>query len=296
MRARHRRLQAAARPRPPPGRRDRTQRCCQAGSQPSSRTDRAGVRRRARRAGRLTATRGARRAPRRLARDERVWPTVAGCAASRHRHADRADGPSRARRRLASLRLSRQAGAWLALTPSLQQSGAVLDAGAITKTGSSLARRLLVESAWHYPRRPLSASTLARRQAAPTRFARQALARRRAAHAAHHPDARPRRLPARRPGVLRRLPRPLRQGAAALRAPRLRGDERRARRDPRRRAGRATTARRSSAAFRAHPRPRLGARPLLDRRERRHHALDLRRRCGRPRGRLVYDRTIDSSR
>ena len=45
-------------------------------------------------------------------------------------------------------------GAWLGLTPSLHQSGESSRQGAITKTGSMLARRLLVESAWHYGREP----------------------------------------------------------------------------------------------------------------------------------------------
>ena len=36
--------------------------------------------------------------------------------------------------------------------------------GAITKTGSSLARRLLVESAWHYMRQPAIGVTLRNRQ------------------------------------------------------------------------------------------------------------------------------------
>lgn len=39
-------------------------------------------------------------------------------------------------------------GAWLGLTPSLNQSGESTKQGSITKTGSTLARRLLVESAW----------------------------------------------------------------------------------------------------------------------------------------------------
>ena len=37
--------------------------------------------------------------------------------------------------------------AWLGLTPSLEQSGQSAHQGAITKTGSIYARRLLVESA-----------------------------------------------------------------------------------------------------------------------------------------------------
>lgn len=55
-------------------------------------------------------------------------------------------------------------GAWLGLTPSLSQSGESSRQGAITKTGSMLARRLLVESAWHYSRQPRLGATLANRQ------------------------------------------------------------------------------------------------------------------------------------
>ncbi len=53
----------------------------------------------------------------------------------------------------------------LGLTPSLQQSGESESQGQIAKTGSSLARRLLVESAWHYAREPRIGATLANRQA-----------------------------------------------------------------------------------------------------------------------------------
>lgn len=55
--------------------------------------------------------------------------------------------------------------AWLGLTPSLTQSGESSKQGSITKTGSRLARRLLVESAWHYGRPPRLGATLANRQA-----------------------------------------------------------------------------------------------------------------------------------
>jgi transposase len=55
-------------------------------------------------------------------------------------------------------------GAWLGLTPSLTQSGESSRQGAITKTGSGLARRLLVKSAWHYNREPRIGATLHNRQ------------------------------------------------------------------------------------------------------------------------------------
>jgi transposase len=55
--------------------------------------------------------------------------------------------------------------AWLGLVPSLNQSGESSRQGSITKTGSTFARRLLVESAWHYGRAPRIGATLANRQA-----------------------------------------------------------------------------------------------------------------------------------
>ncbi len=57
-----------------------------------------------------------------------------------------------------------QLAAWLGLTPSLSQSGESSRQGSITKTGSTLARRLLVESAWHYTREPRIGATLKNRQ------------------------------------------------------------------------------------------------------------------------------------
>ncbi len=55
-------------------------------------------------------------------------------------------------------------GSWLGLTPSRNQSGESDRHGAITKTGSTLARRLLVESAWHYAREPRIGVALRKRQ------------------------------------------------------------------------------------------------------------------------------------
>jgi transposase len=56
-------------------------------------------------------------------------------------------------------------GSWLGLTPSREQSGESDRQGSITKTGSTLARRLLVEAAWQYVREPRIGATLANRQA-----------------------------------------------------------------------------------------------------------------------------------
>ena len=54
---------------------------------------------------------------------------------------------------------------WLGLVPALEQSGENRRQGAITKTGSGYARRLLVEAAWHYLPRPSVGLALAERRA-----------------------------------------------------------------------------------------------------------------------------------
>ncbi len=101
----------------------------------------------------------------RLATDPEFWPTVARLRAFRgvdtltalsiHLELgadwERFEKPTRL-------------GAWLGLTPSLNQSGESSRQGAITKTGSGLARRLLVESAWHYGRDPRIGATVQNRQ------------------------------------------------------------------------------------------------------------------------------------
>jgi transposase len=58
-----------------------------------------------------------------------------------------------------------QLASWLGLVPSLDQSGESRRQGAITKTGSGYARRLLVEAAWHYLPQPSSGPTIATRRA-----------------------------------------------------------------------------------------------------------------------------------
>jgi transposase len=101
-----------------------------------------------------------------LATDERWWPTVARLRAFRGIDTLTAlsihlelGGDWRRFERASTLP------AWLGLTPSLNQSGESSRQGSITKTGSMLARRLLVESAWHYSRQPRLGATLANRQA-----------------------------------------------------------------------------------------------------------------------------------
>jgi len=100
-----------------------------------------------------------------LATDEQWWPTVARLRSFRgidtltafSLHLELGGDWERFDRATA---LS----SWLGLTPSLSQSGESARQGAITKTGSVLARRLLVESAWHYSREPRLGATLANRQ------------------------------------------------------------------------------------------------------------------------------------
>jgi transposase len=59
----------------------------------------------------------------------------------------------------------KQLASYLGLVPSEQSSGTRRRQGAITKAGSSHARRLLIEAAWHYRRAPRVSLTLKRRQA-----------------------------------------------------------------------------------------------------------------------------------
>jgi transposase len=113
----------------------------------------------------------ARRAPlderlSRLAQDERLWPTVSRLRAFRGidtltalcLHLELAGDWKR-------FTSPRRLGSWLGLTPSLSQSGENLAQGSITKAGSGIARRLLVEAAWHYARPPRIGATLKNRQA-----------------------------------------------------------------------------------------------------------------------------------
>jgi transposase len=53
---------------------------------------------------------------------------------------------------------------YLGLTPSQYSSGERSQLGAITKTGNSLVRKLLIESAWHYRHRPNVGKELKRRR------------------------------------------------------------------------------------------------------------------------------------
>jgi transposase len=101
----------------------------------------------------------------RLAQDPRMWPTIARLRAFR--------GIDTLTALALHLELGgdwerfsspRKLAGWLGLTPSLNQSGESNTQGAITKTGSGIARRLLVEAAWHYARSPRIGATLQNRQ------------------------------------------------------------------------------------------------------------------------------------
>jgi transposase len=102
----------------------------------------------------------------RLAQDPRLWPAVARLRAFRGvdtltalaLHLELGGDWQR-------FRSPRQLAAWLGLVPSLEQSGESSASGSISKTGSSIARRLLVEAAWQYRRPPSIGVALAARQA-----------------------------------------------------------------------------------------------------------------------------------
>lgn len=79
-----------------------------------------------------------------------------------------------------------QLASWLVLVPSLDQSGESRRQGAITKTGSGYARRLLVEAAWHYLAEPRPSVALAERRAGqPDHVIQIALRARRRLHRLH---------------------------------------------------------------------------------------------------------------
>ena len=67
-------------------------------------------------------------------------------------------------RRLRALRARRAADALRRPGPLGDSTGEQRRLGAITKTGSGHARRLLVEAAWHYRKRPTIGTALAARQ------------------------------------------------------------------------------------------------------------------------------------
>jgi transposase len=99
-----------------------------------------------------------------LARDPRWWPTVARLRGFRGIDTLSALALHLEVHDWQRFRRPSQVAAWVGLVPSREQSGEGDHHGSITKTGSAHARRLLVEAAWHYQRRPAVGLTLRRRQ------------------------------------------------------------------------------------------------------------------------------------
>jgi transposase len=100
----------------------------------------------------------------RLAREGEWWPTVARLRCFRGIDTLTAFALALEIGDFHRFQRPAQLTSWLGLVPSLDQSGESRRQGAITKTGSGLARRLLVESAWHYLRQPRLGATVANRQ------------------------------------------------------------------------------------------------------------------------------------
>jgi len=124
----------------------------------------------------------------RLAQDPRLWPTVARLRTFRGVDTLTAlalhlELGGNWRRFLSPAKLA----SWLGLTPSLDQSGETASQGKITKSGSAIARRLLVEAAWHYLPEPRIGVTLQRRQAdQPDHILQIAWRAQRRLHRTHH--------------------------------------------------------------------------------------------------------------
>ncbi len=100
----------------------------------------------------------------RLALEGEWWPTVARLRCFRGIDTLTALALSLEIGDFARFENPRKLSSWLGLVPTLDQSGESRRQGAITKTGSSYARRLLVEAAWHYLREPRIGATVANRQ------------------------------------------------------------------------------------------------------------------------------------
>jgi transposase len=100
----------------------------------------------------------------RLVLDDQWWPTVARLRCFRGIETLTAFVLCLEIGDFARFQRPAQLASWLGLVPSLDQSGESRRQGAITKTGSGYARRLLVEAAWHYLRQPRIGATVANRQ------------------------------------------------------------------------------------------------------------------------------------
>jgi transposase len=99
-----------------------------------------------------------------VATDPELWPTVKRLRAFRGIDTLTALGLQVEINDWRRFRHPRELTSWLGLVPSLYQSGQSSTRGAITKTGSQHARRLLVEAAWHYLRPPRLSIALRTRQ------------------------------------------------------------------------------------------------------------------------------------
>jgi transposase len=100
----------------------------------------------------------------RIAQDDEFWPTVSRLRCFRGIETLTALVLCLEIGDFSRFQKPNQLAAWLGLVPSLHQSGESETRGAITKTGSGYARRLLVEAAWHYTRQPNIGVTLRNRQ------------------------------------------------------------------------------------------------------------------------------------
>jgi transposase len=100
----------------------------------------------------------------RIAQSDELWPTVARLRAFRGVDTLTALGVHLELGDWTRFEHARDVGAYLGLVPSLDQSGESSSSGAITKTGSQYARRMLVEAAWHYTHPPRLGATLRNRQ------------------------------------------------------------------------------------------------------------------------------------
>lgn len=98
-----------------------------------------------------------------IATSDELWPVVRRLRAFRGIETLTALGLASEIGDFTRFRRPRELSAWLGLVPSVCQSGQSVSRGAITKTGSVHARRLLVEAAWHYARRPSVGQTLRNR-------------------------------------------------------------------------------------------------------------------------------------
>jgi len=96
----------------------------------------------------------------RIAQDPSLWPTVARLRCFRGVDTLTALALVVEVGDWSRFRRPAQLSSWRGLVPWLSQSGESLSRGGITKTGSQHARRLLVESAWHYMGVPRIGGTL----------------------------------------------------------------------------------------------------------------------------------------